>query len=322
MANFSRPVVIISKCLTFEKCRYNAQVIPDAFIERMKAHVEFRPVCPEVEIGLGVPREPIRIVYNEDEFHLYQPATEKMWTEEMKSFTDAYLGSLETYDGFILKSRSPSCGVVGVKAYHGFEKSASGFKTPGFFGGAVMERFNDSPIEDEGRLRNFTIREHFLTSIFTLARFREISSGGRLSALQEFHAENKFLLMAVNQTKMREMGRVVANHEKLPLTEVFEKYGELLRLAFTNPPRFTSHINVLEHALGGFKNELTTEEKKFFLNSIEEYRDERIPLSALIYTLKSWAIRFNKDYLLKQSYLSPYPKDLTDITDSGKGRPL
>jgi uncharacterized protein YbgA (DUF1722 family)/uncharacterized protein YbbK (DUF523 family) len=315
-----KPRVVISKCLTFDKCRYNGEVIPDKFVDKIKPFVEFITVCPEVEIGLGTPREPIRIVQLEGKNTLYQPATEKFFTDEMVSFTEDYLNSLKEIDGFILKNRSPSCGPADVKIFQGFNKSAMPSKGPGFFGGAVKDKFPALAIEDEGRLKNFQIRENFITKLFTLARFRGIRLTKKMGDLVDFHSRHKLLLLSYNQTHYRNCGRIVANLEKLQVDHVFENYEKELAHIFKKMPRFTAIINTLQHAFGWISDGLSTEEKKYFLNSIEEYRDERIPLSAVVRLIHGAAIRFNNTYLQNQVFLNPYPTELIEITDSGKGR--
>jgi uncharacterized protein YbgA (DUF1722 family)/uncharacterized protein YbbK (DUF523 family) len=315
-----KPRVVISKCLTFDKCRYNGEVIPDKFVDKIKPFVEFITVCPEVEIGLGTPREPIRIVHLNGKNTLYQPASEKFFTDEMESFTETYLDSLQDIDGFILKNRSPSCGPADVKIYQGLDKSAMARKGPGFFGGAVKEKFTTLAIEDEGRLKNFQIRENFITKLFTLARFRQIRSEKKMRDLVDFHSRHKLLLLAYNQTHYRNCGRIVANHQKLQVEKVFEEYEQELAYILRKMPKFTTIINTLQHAFGWISDGLSAEEKRYFLNSIEEYRDERIPLSAVIRLIHGAAIRFNNSYLQSQVFLNPYPAELIEITDSGKGR--
>ena len=127
--------------------------------------------------------------------------------------------------------------------------------------------------------------------------------------------------MAHSQNKMRELGRITANPEHLKTKEMFSRYEEKMLDLLKTVPKFTAWINVLQHAFGYISDGLNAEEKEFFLNSIEEYRDERIPLSVLVKLIKSWALRFENDYLLRQSFLNPYPTELVEITDSGKGRP-
>jgi len=320
--DYPRPVIVVSKCLGFDHCRYNGAIIEDRFVAKLGTFVDYRPVCPEVAIGLGIPREPVRIVVDGGERHLFQPATERDVTKEMRGFTNHYLSGVEGVEGFLLKNRSPSCGPRDVKIYEGFHKTASAVMGSGIFGGAVIERLKGKAIEDEGRLRNFTIRENFLMRIFTLARYREVRNKASIQGLVDFHTRNKFLLMAFNQSRMRELGRIVANHRDFGRTPegALSHYGENLEVLLDRIPRFTSIINVLMHMFGGFKDLLSADEKRFFLNSIEEYRDERIPLSVILHTLEAWAIGSKNQYLLNQTFLRPYPRDLVEITDSGKGR--
>ncbi|MBS4015092.1 MAG: DUF523 and DUF1722 domain-containing protein [Candidatus Latescibacteria bacterium] len=320
MINFPRPNIVVSKCLGFAKCRYNGDTVLDYVVDQLKPYVNYTMVCPEVEIGLGIPRDPIRIVSEKNKLYLYQPATKKDITEKMVSFVDKHLSSLQDIDGFILKYRSPSCGINSVKIYNSYNPDARSSAGAGFFGGEVAKRFSGLAIEDEGRLKNFSIREYFFTKLFVLTQFRLTKKQRQMRELVKFHTVNKLLFMAHNQTKMRELGKIVANQEKLNIDMVLNKYESTLYELLAKAPLFASWINVLTHAFGGMTENLSKEERKFFLNMIEEYRDERIPLSVLTKLVLSWAVRFNNEYLLEQSFLNPYPKDLIEITDSGKGR--
>lgn len=322
MRAFVQPRVIVSKCLGFAHCRYNGQTIPDAFVQSLQPHVTFLPVCPEVELGLGVPRDPVRVVFVEEELRLMQPATGTDLTDRMRAFADAFLGSVADVDGFILKSRSPSCGFKDVKVYPGTGKVGSVARSAGFFGGAVMERFSHLAVEDEGRLKNFRLREHFLTKLFTLADFRAVKAAGAMRELVRFHSENKFLLMAYSQKNLRVLGRIVANPEKRPMDEVLTDYERHLWDALVRAPRRNSGINVLMHALGYFSKSLSSREKAFFLDALERYRVGKIPLSAPIGIMNSWIVRFEEPYLMQQAFFEPYPEELVEITDSGKGREL
>ena len=322
MSDFERPIVVVSKCIEFAPCRYNGLMIASDVVKALKPYVDFVPVCPEVEIGLGVPRDPIRIVVAKETRRLMQPSTGADVTSKMLRVTELFLGSLAAVDGFVLKSRSPSCGFKDVKVFSGMGKEAAMAKGPGFFGGAVLERFPGYPAEDEGRLLNFRIREHFLTSLYARARFRAIARRAEMRDLVEYHARNKFLLMAYHQKEMRVLGRIVANPEKKGVRAVFEEYETHLRAALSNPPRYTSSINVLMHALGYFSEGLSRSEKAFFLDSLEKYRAGKIPLSATLSVVSSWLARFKNEYLEKQTFFAPYPEALVEITDSGKGRDL
>lgn len=320
MYNFPKPNIVISKCLGFAKCRYNGDTVLDYVVDQLKPYVNYTTVCPEVEIGLGIPRDPIRIVLEKDRLYLYQPSTKKDVTKEMVSFVNKYLTSLSDIDGFILKYRSPSCGINSVKIYNGFNPDARSVAGAGFFGGEVVKRYGGLAIEDEGRLKNFTIREYFFTKLFTLTQFRYIKKSNQMKELVRFQTINKLLFMAHNQVKLRELGKIVANQEKHKIDIVFDKYEKTLYELLLKPPSFASWINVLTHAFGGMTEQLSKDERQFFLNLIEEYRDERIPLSVLTKLIMSWSVRFNNQYLLEQTFLNPFPKNLVEITDSGKGR--
>lgn len=318
--SYPKPMVVVSRCLEFEPVRYNAQVIPYDFIRELEPFVRYVPVCPELEIGLGVPRDPIRIVTVDGEARLVQTDTERDVTIEMREFSDAFLGALGPVDGFILKNRSPSCGITDVKIYQGTEPSASSKRGAGFFGGRVLDLYPGLAIEDEGRLRNYTIREHFLTKLFTLARFRELKKSAKMRDLVRFQAENKLLLMAYSQKALRELGKIVANPEKEPVAGVIARYEPHLQAAFARAPRSTSVINVLEHAAGYFKSELNREEKAYYRESLQRYRERRVPISAVTSVLRAWVVRFNQEYLLPQTFFMSYPEELMSLSDSGKGR--
>ncbi|MCX8014829.1 MAG: DUF523 and DUF1722 domain-containing protein [candidate division WOR-3 bacterium] len=320
MADFPKPKIVVSKCLGFAHCRYDGSIVLDEIVSKLKPYVSFLPVCPEVAIGLGVPRDPIRIVLFQDKFYLYQPATKRDVTKEMTAFVNNFLNSLADIDGFILKYRSPSCGINNTKIYHSFSSDTPTTVGAGFFGKEIVKRFQAAAIVDEGKLKNFNIREHFFTKVFTLARFREIKKRKKLSELVGFHSRNKLLFMGYHQTKLKQLGRIVANHNKYDPAIVFSSYEETLHQLLSKKPSARAWINVLMHAFGGVSKKLSKPERQFFLSSLEEYRQAQIPLSALIKLILSWAIRFQDQYLLSQTFLNPYPQTLVEITDSGKGR--
>jgi len=314
------PRVVFSRCLGFEACRYNGQTVRDDTVESLVPFVEPITVCPEMAIGLGVPREPIRLIEEKGEHVLFQPTTGRDVTAQMASFADRFLDELTNVDGFILKYRSPSCGLSQVRVYNSRAPRAGHRKGMGAFGGRVMERFSDLAVEDEGRLQNFDIRQHFLTKLFTLARFREATARRGMKDLVAFHARHKFLLMAYNQTAMRELGRVVANAKRLPFDEVVRTYRTGLLAALARAPRRASAINVMLHGFGYVSDNLSPSEKSFFLDALERYRARQIPLSVPASLVRSWSIRFGVEYLLDQIYFEPFPQELVSVLDSGKGR--
>jgi len=315
-----KPVVLVSECLGFEACRYNGDKLRDDFVDKLVPFIETRVVCPEVEIGLGTPREPVRLVIDGGDVRLVQPETGKDVTRAMKRFSRSYLAELEPLDGAVLKGRSPSCGISDAKVYRSVDKGPAAHRGPGLFAAALLERFPDAAIEDEGRLTNFRIREHFLTKLFLRARFRSLKARPSARALVRFHAENKLLLMAYHQTKMRELGRVVAHWKETSLEAAVAEYECQLSAAFARAPRYTSNVNVLMHVLGYFSKGLSSREKAHFLDLLESYRTGKTPLSAVSSVARSWIARFENDYLAHQTFFEPYPDALIEITDSGKGR--
>ena len=322
MVQADKPVVVVSKCLGFEHCRWNGEIVRDDFVERLSPYVAFRTVCPEMEIGLGVPRDPIHIESSKGVLGLVQPATGRDVTRDMLAFCERYLGSLEDIDGFLLKFRSPSCGTGDVRIYAAGGKSGAMDKGSGFFGGSVLAAYPDLAVENEGRLKNFRIREHYLTHLFTMARFRAMQKQGAVRDLVDFHARNKLLLMAYNQSELKLMGGIVANRERRNAKELFPPYRDHLARALSKTPRYTSNINVLMHSLGYFSKDISSREKAYFLDALERYRAGSIPLSAASGIVRSWIVRFDQSYLEQQSFFSPYPEELAFISDSGKGRDL
>ena len=319
---FLKPKVVISKCIEFDHCRWNGNIITSKVVKILKNYVEFHPVCAEVEIGLGVPRDPIRIIKSEN-LKLIQPSTMREYTKSMETFAETFISSLNDIDGFIMKFKSPSCGLYETK-YHYDEKPGSAVleKGPGLFGKAVLEKFPKAAIETEARLTNFRIREHWLTKLFILRYFRAIKASDSHKELVEFHSSNKLLLMACNQNLMRKMGRIVANPLRKSFDDVIEEYEELLIHSVNKPPNFTSHINVLMHALGYFKKTLSSQEKVFYLDELEKYRSGWIPLFVFNELIKVLIVRYNEDYLKNQTYFNPYPQELMnfDIKDTWRGR--
>jgi uncharacterized protein YbgA (DUF1722 family) len=153
-----------------------------------------------------------------------------------------------------------------------------------------------------------------------MADLRSVQNAKTMRTLVRFQARNKFLLMAYNQKELRILGRLVANLEKRPAAQIFEQYAEHLANALARPPRYMSNINVLMHALGYFSKELSAREKAFFLDALERYRNEKVPLSVPLNLARAWVVRFDQEYLSQQTFFEPYPEALMEITDSGKGR--
>jgi uncharacterized protein YbgA (DUF1722 family)/uncharacterized protein YbbK (DUF523 family) len=313
MPSFPRPAVVISRCIDFDACRFNGQVVRASLREELAPHVSFEPVCPELEIGLGVPRDPIRIVVRDGERRLLQPSTGRDLSSSMSRFASRYLRAVREVDGFILKSRSPSCAVSDSKLHPSVGGDAATGRGAGMFAAAVLGRFPHAAVEDEERLGDIGLRHHFLTKLFVVAGLRETIAQRSIGALVDFHARNKLLLMAYSERRMRELGRIVANRDGADAGPLGERYRDVMAAALARPPREGPNVNVLMHALGHVSDGLVSAERADFLWQVEDYRTRRLPLSALQARLASWAARLGVDYLEGQTYLAPFPRELVRI---------
>lgn len=316
---WSKPVLLVSRCLTNNKCRYDGTNSPCSTLDSLKEFTDIIEICPEVDIGLPTPRNPVRLISKSDEIRLVQVSSEKDYTDLMKTLSNDVLTRLDKIEGFLLKSKSPSCGMGDVRIYSSLDKGSSFKKGSGIFSQEIENHFSHIPIEDDGRIKNFTIRENFLTKIFTLASFNSLKDNISMKDLIDFHSSNKLLLMSFSQVGMKRLGKIVANHDNLSLEELTQLYYAELCNILKRTPRYTSIINVMNHALGYFNDDITKDEQIFIEETIDKYRVGKVPLSVPLNLLKGLAIRFKNEYLLNQSFLEPYPEELIDISDSGKG---
>lgn len=313
------PTIAISKCINFCKCRYNGDRDNNEFINKLKDYVTFIPFCPEVEIGMEIPRKPIRLVEVNNIIHLVQPATQTDLTDRMLEYTNMIISKLQNADGFIMKTRSPSCGIKEVKIYDSDKRGANSRKGKGMVGGRITEVYSHLPIEDDGRLRNFKIREHFLTKLYLMSTFRKIKSTESKESLIEFHRSNALLMMAYNQSKLKELNKSMNDIDSIPVDQLMNDYEKMLGLIFRTAPRYTSNISVLLKCVDYFKKDIKDNELGFILELINEYKNHKVPFSAPLNVIKGYVIRFNIEYLKDQSFFDPFPKALMDVNDSGKG---
>lgn len=316
---YPKPNIVLSKCLGVSACRYNGQIILDKIVDELAAHMNFIAVCPEEEIGLGIPRDPIRLEENNNQIALVQPKTGRNITEEMVAYSKQKTKDFNNIDGFILKDRSPSCGTNNVKIYSK-QHSMVVKKSAGLFAEMMKEAYPDLPMENEGRLSNKYLREHFLTAIYTLARFREIYANKNITALQQFHAQHKYLLMVYNQTLMKELGKIAANTKKLDIGQVHLEYYNSLIKIFRRYPRKNSQINIFLHNFGYFKDLLESKEKVMFLELLEKFRNGILTGSTINHLIMAWVIKYDVNYLANQYWFAPFPEELLSLPNSGRNR--
>jgi len=312
------PHIVVSRCLGFEACRYNGQMLSDSLIERLKPHATMTTVCPEADIGMGTPRSPVRLVKDGQAITLIQPVSGKDFSQPMHHYNQEQAKSLHDIDGFILKGRSPSCGPTAVKVYHSSEPGAQSDRGVGLFAQAMRERFPFIPMEDEGHLTNFHLREIFLMRIFAFARLRQLRDAPSVAGLSTFHARHKLTMMCFNQNMMRQCGRIASNSEGLPLVEMVTQYVDQFHRGVMAQGSIGNIINAVYHGFGWVSEGLSSAEKALFVEAVEEYRCERATLATLLQLLKSYVVRFDHDYLGSQYLLEPYPRELFDLADSGR----
>lgn len=305
-----RPRLVISQCIGLAPCRYDGKMVESDLVGLMKGRVDLLPVCPEMAIGLGVPREPIRLVsLKNGERKLVQPATGLDLTEREQRYCSSFLMGLDQVDGFLMKSRSPTCGLKDAKVYLD-EKSRSPlpYRVPGLLGEALLARFSDLAVEDEAMLQDRGVAEHFFTRLYSFARFRELEH--EVSALMQYQADNKLLLMAYGQNKMRLLGNIASNRDKRDIEHVFQQYQHHLRSLLGIRPKRGGVVNVLMHAFGYYKERLVAEEKKAFLAALSSYRDESTALADCLGMMRSYNLRFGNEHLNRQTFFEPFPREL------------
>jgi uncharacterized protein YbgA (DUF1722 family)/uncharacterized protein YbbK (DUF523 family) len=302
----------ISTCLLGENVRYDGGHKLDRFLtETLGQYVEYVPVCPEVECGLGTPREALRLVGNPEAPRLVTTHTKQDLTDRMTQWAQKRVDELEKKGlyGFIFKSDSPSSGMERVKVYS--EQGMPVKKGIGMFARVFMGHFPLLPVEEEGRLHDPVLRENFIERIFTLKRWREtLAQKESRGSLVDFHTRHKLLILSHSTRHYQIMGKWVAQDKTIPLKELYQQYQILLMeaLLFKTTPKKNS--NVLQHMMGYFKEQLSSDEKQELLNVIDSYRQEYIPLVVPVTLIGHYVRKYNQPYLKEQVYLSPHPMEL------------
>lgn len=233
---YPKPRLLVSQCLEFDACRYDGDIIHNATIRRLKNNADFIPVCPEVGIGLGIPRAPVRLVEQDTVIHMVQPETGKDYTDRMYTFSCEVLSELNDLDGIILKSRSPSCGVSDTKIFAKSDDSIEVYCSSGLFAREILNRFPDLPVTDEEHLNWKKDRHHFLTTVFTLAAFRTAQQSGDFEALQKFHAKYCAIYKAHDPQQISALKTILMNSEQKSERALFMLYRQqLIQFLKTRP---------------------------------------------------------------------------------------
>jgi uncharacterized protein YbgA (DUF1722 family)/uncharacterized protein YbbK (DUF523 family) len=302
----------ISSCLLGEKVRYDGGHQQDRFItDTLGQYVDFVPVCPEVECGLGVPREAMRLTGDPAAPRLVTVRTRQDHTERLLNWARDRLEELaqENLSGFIFKSRSPSSGMARVKVY-----DAQGVpvkRGTGLFAAGYMARFPLLPVEDDGRLHDPGIRENFIERVFVFQRWQELlAKKWSINDLIAFHTRHKLLLLAHSPRHYQLLGKLVARAQEIPGRELAAQYQTLLLEAMKLQATNKKQANVLQHIQGYFKKVLSPEEKQELLESIDSFRRGDLPLLGPLTLINHYVRKYGPPYLQEQYYLHPHPLEL------------
>jgi uncharacterized protein YbgA (DUF1722 family)/uncharacterized protein YbbK (DUF523 family) len=302
----------ISRCLLGDEVRFDGGHKRDSFLtDVFGRYVEWVPVCPEVEAGLGTPREAMRLVGDHQNPRLVTIKSGTDHTRKLETLTKNRIAQLMELDlsGYVFKKGSPSCGIERVRLYN--EHGIPNRNGVGLFARAFIEQFPLIPVEEEGRLCDPTLRENFIERVFCYRRWQDlVQSGVTMQALVQFHTIHKYLLLAHSPQQYKVIGRLVGQAERHRPKEFAHRYGELFMSTLAVKTTVRKHVNVLQHILGHFKDRLGTHEKAELAGVIGDYHQELTPLIVPLTLIKHYVQIFDVGYIRDQVYLNPHPKEL------------
>jgi uncharacterized protein YbgA (DUF1722 family)/uncharacterized protein YbbK (DUF523 family) len=302
----------VSSCLLGNKVRYDGGHKRDGFlVETFGRYVDWLPVCPEMEFGLGTPRPSLRLERSGDDVRLVMPKTGQDHTDAMRRYASkraAWLAA-DGLCGFVFKKDSPSCGVYRVKVYDGNTMPARTGR--GLFAEALMRRHPNLPVEEEGRLNDPMLRENFVERVFAYQRLRSLFEGRwTIGKLVAFHTAHKLQLLAHAPKRYEQLGRLVAGAKGMARAELRERYEAEFMSALALVATRKRHVNVLQHIIGYFKKQLDDASRRELLGVVEDYRAGLVPLVVPLILIRHYVRRFDLEYLKGQLYLDPHPKEL------------
>ena len=300
----------ISSCLLGEPVRFDSGHKKNSYITGvLKDYFEFLPFCPEVEIGLGTPREPIRLVSVDGDVRCKGTKTSELdVTDKLYDVADKQRAWHEELCGYILKKDSPSCGMERVKIY---SKGMPSKKGIGIYAKRLMENSPFLPVEEEGRLEDAHLRENFIQRVYVYSRWKMMCKKGlSISGLQEFHANHKYILMSHNQLQARELGSLLAVNKETDLNILARKYLDKLMGLLKSIATRKNHTNTLQHLRGYLKKSLDADDKVELNEVIEGYKMGLLPLIVPITLLRHHFRRNPNEYITQSYYMSPHPGEL------------
>lgn len=312
MSNKENPVKIgVSSCLLGQKVRHDGGSKSNRFlIDIMSAFVEYLPICPEVDIGLGVPRPTIHLVGDPKAPRLVQVKRPEIdLTEKMQKYAHRQMKKLGDLCGYILKKNSPSCASNLIKVYQ--EPPLPPKYAHGIYAQILMDTYPHLPIEDEGRLMDVRIRENFVERVYVLHRWQTlVNSGLTAKKIVDFHTRHKTALMTHNVSAYQRLGREVAQLKGKNIKEFSEMYIAELMKAFKVIATAKKVANVLYHYLGFLKQQISALDKQELVFAIEQYRLGKLPLIVCLTLFKHHFMHHPNEYIQQQTFLNPYPEEM------------
>jgi uncharacterized protein YbgA (DUF1722 family)/uncharacterized protein YbbK (DUF523 family) len=309
----AKPRLGVSACLLGEEVRFDGQHKRNGFlVDVLTPFVEWVPVCPELEVGMGVPREPIRLVGRSDAPRLVAERSGQDHTDAMRRFAERRVAALakEDLSGYVTKKDSPSCGMARVRV-HPERQGPPRRDGVGAFAGVLMDRLPLLPIEEEGRLEDPALRESFIERVFAYARWKAALRGGMTrGALVAFHTAHKLTVLAHSPAAYRKLGQLVGGLEKGSIRATIETYGAAFMAALKVPATRGRHANVLQHMTGYFRDLLPADERKELEEVVRDYGEGLVPLVVPQTLLRHHVRKHGVAYLAGQVYLDPDPKEL------------
>ncbi len=311
--NAETPIRVgLSACLAGDEVRFNGGHSHQRYLtETLGQYFEYVTVCPEVEAGMGVPRPTVRLVADGEKIRVVDPKNGVDWTAAMEEHAAARTSMVtdNQLSGFILKSKSPTCGVSRVKVYG--KNDMPTYDGRGVFTAELLRRYPRLPVEEEGRLNDPVLRENFVERVFAYDRLRTaFESGWTIGEIVDYHTSEKLLLRAHHEPTYRELGRLVAGAADIPRPAFAARYQQGFMDAMEVKSTVRKHTNVLEHMLGYLRDSGDEPARRQAHSSIADYRNGLVPLVVPMTLFLYLADRYEIDYLKRQSYLRPHPKEL------------
>lgn len=309
-----KPKLGISACLMGAEVRYNGGHKESHLCTRtLSEYFDFVPVCPEVAIGLGIPRETIRLVGDAEQPQAVGSVSHELnVTTELAAYGEQMATELNDICGYIFMQKSPSCGLERVKVYRENGAPVDGGGT-GIYAKAFCARHPNLPVEEDGRLNDAVLRENFITRVFAYAAWQTLLQEGlSRHSLIAFHSRYKYQLMASNPEQYKVLGTLLGNlgqHDDLP--ELAARYFTELMAALKKCATRGTHTNVLQHLSGYLKQSLGSADKQELQQLISQYHQGVVPLIVPLTLLKHHFRQHPDPYVALQVYMQPHPENLS-----------